>query len=67
LKPGDGEPAPDYRPGGAAACNDVEAAISLDLDGCATFRCGDFTAADVRDWLAARNRVLDWLDTAPGR
>lgn len=46
-----------------------EAALSVDLDDCTTFRCpeceNEFTADDVRTHLASWSRVLNWLDSAP--
>jgi transcription elongation factor Elf1 len=46
-----------------------EASISLDLDDCSTFRCGEceesFDVCDLREHLARWQRVLAWVDAAP--
>jgi hypothetical protein len=50
-------------------CADAEAVISLDLDDCHTLRCGacddTFTLEDVREHVAAWQRVIAWVDAAP--
>jgi hypothetical protein len=46
-----------------------EATVSLDLDDCRTFRCGEcedsFSADDVRSMIRDWQRVLNWLDLLP--
>jgi hypothetical protein len=46
-----------------------DASISIDLDDCATFRCGEceesFDACDLREHLEKWQRVLAWVEQAP--
>lgn len=75
LKINDADKAPECKPVkrgfGTLPCIlcGADCSISLDLDDCDTFRCGEceetFTASDVRNMLQMWGKVLAWVETAP--
>ncbi len=67
------EPTPAVKRGFALACIlcGQECSISLDLDNLHTFNCPEceqtFSLDDVRGTIAAWQRVLAWVDSAPAQ